>query len=66
MNTAILVFILIVIAVAIFYFGLIVGGWAMGKRLADATGRAILESDLSGIQQMELLDKIKEYAKESK
>ena len=66
MNTAILVFILIVIAIAIFYFGLIVGGWAMGKRLADATGKAILESDLTGIQQMELLDKIKEYAKESK
>ena len=63
MNTAILVFILIVIAIAIFYFGLIVGGWAMGKRLADATGRAITESDLTGIQQMELLDKIKEYAK---
>ena len=63
MNTAILVFILIVIAIAIFYFGLIVGGWSMGKRLADATGRAILESDLSGTQQMELLDKIKEYAK---
>ena len=66
MNTAILVFILIVIAIAIFYFGLIVGGWSMGKRLADATGRAILESDLTGTQQMELLDKIKEYAKESK
>lgn len=66
MNTAILVFILIVIAIAIFYFGLIVGGWAMGKRLADATGRAILESDLSGTQQMELLDKIKEYVKERK
>ena len=66
MNTAILVFILIVIAIAIFYFGLIVGGWSIGKRLADATGKAILESDLSGTQQMELLDKIKEYAKESK
>ena len=66
MKTAILVFILIVIAVAIFYFGIIVGGWAIGKRLADATGRAILESGLSGTQQMELLDKIKEYAKESK
>ena len=66
MNTAILVFVLIVIAIAIFYFGLIVGGWSMGKRLADATGRAILESDLSGTQQMELLDKIKEYVKERK
>ena len=63
MNTAILVFILIVIAIAIFYFGLIVGGWSMGKRIAEATVRAILESDLSGTQQMELLDKIKEYAK---
>ena len=63
MNTAILVFILIVIAIAIFYFGLLVGSWAMGKRLADATGKAILDSDLSGTQQMELLDKIKEYAK---
>ena len=66
MNTAILVFILIVIAIAIFYFGLIVGSWSMSKRLADAIGRAIIESDLSGTQQMELLDKIKEYAKESK
>lgn len=66
MNTAILVFILIVIAIAIFYFGLMVGGWSMGKRLADATGRAILESDLSGDKQLELLEKVKEYAKESK
>lgn len=63
MNTAILVFILIVIAIAIFYFGLLVGSWAMGKRLVDATDRAILESDLTGTQQMELLDNIKEYAK---
>ena len=66
MSTAILLFILIVIAIAIFYFGLTVGGWAIGKRLADAIGRAIAESDLSGTQQMELLDKIKEYAKENK
>ena len=66
MNTAILVFILIVIAIAIFYFGLIVGGWSMGKRLTDAIGRALIESDLSSTQKMELLDKIKEYAKETK
>lgn len=66
MITAILVFILILIAIAIFFFGLIVGSRSIGKRLADATGRAIAESDLSSTQQMELLDKIKEYAKESK
>ncbi len=66
MNTAILVFLLIVIAIAIFYFGIAVGGWAVGKRVTDAIGRAILESDLTVNQQMELLDKIKEYAKESK
>ena len=66
MNTAILLFILIVIAIAIFFLGIIVGCWAMGKRLTDAMGRAILESDLTGNQQMELLDKIKEYAKEGK
>ena len=66
MNTAILVFILIVIAIAIFYFGHVVGSWAACKRLADAIGRAFLESDLTGAQKMELLDKIKEYAKETK
>ena len=66
MSTAILVFILIVIAIAIFYFGLLVGAWAMVKRLAEATGKAILESDLTGSQQIALLNKIKEYAKESK
>lgn len=66
MSTAILLFILIVIAIVIFFFGLMVGSWSMSKQLADATCRAIFESDLSGTQQMELLDKIREYAKESK
>jgi Flp pilus assembly protein TadG len=64
MITAILVFILILIAIAIFYFGLMVGSWSTGKQLADAIGRALIESDLSSTQKMELLDKIKEYAKE--
>ena len=66
MSTAILLFILILIAIVIFFFGLMVGSWSMCKQLADATGRAIIESDLTVIQQTELLDKIKEYAKESK
>ena len=63
MNTAILVFILIVIAIAIFYAGIAVGAWSMGKRLTDATGKAITESSLTCDQKLELLDKIKEYAK---
>ena len=63
MKTAILVFILIVIAVAIFYFGIIVGGWAIGKRLADATGRALESSDLTCEQKLDILDKIQKEAK---
>ena len=63
MKTAILVFILIVIAVAIFYFGIIVGGWAIGKRLADATGRALDESDLTSEQKLHLLNTIQSDAK---
>ena len=63
MNTAILLFILIVIAIAIFSFGLIIGSRSMCERLAGATARAIAESSLSVEQQIELLEKIKEYAK---
>ena len=63
MSTAILVFILIVIAIAIFYAGLFLGAWTSARRLADATGKAIMESNLTCDQQLELLDKIKEYAK---
>ena len=66
MNTAILLFILIVIAIAIFSFGLIIGSRSMCERLAGATARAIAESSLSVEQQIELLEKIKEYAKENK
>jgi Flp pilus assembly protein TadG len=62
MNTAILVFILIVIAIAIFVFGLIVGSRSMCERLVNATAKAIAKSPLSATQRMELLDKIKEYA----
>ena len=64
MNTAILVFILIVIAIAIFYFGLFLGAWTSARRLADATGKAIVDSDLTLDQQSDLLDKIKEYSKQ--
>ena len=66
MSTAILVFILIVIAIAIFVFGLTVGSRSMCERLAGATARAIAESSLSVERQIELLEKIKEYAKEIK
>ena len=63
MKTAILVFILIVIAVAIFYFGIIVGGWAIGKRLADATEKALEESDLTCEQKLDILNRIQKEAK---
>ena len=63
MKTAILVFVLIVIAIAIFYLGMFVGGWAIGKKLADATGRAIEDSDLTSEQAYNLLDKIQKEAK---
>ena len=63
MSTAILVFILIVIAIAIFYLGLFLGAWTSARRLADATGKAIMDSDLTLDQQSDLLDKIKEYSK---
>ena len=63
MNTAILVFILIVIAIAIFYAGLFLGAWTSARRLADATGKAIMESSLTCDQQLELLDNLKTEGK---
>lgn len=63
MKTAILVFILIVIAVAIFYFGIVVGGWAIARKLADATGKALDASDLTCEQKLDILDKIQKEAK---
>ena len=63
MSTAILVFILIVIAIATFVFGLIIGSRSMCERLVKATCSAIAESSLTETQKIELLEKIKEYAK---
>ena len=63
MKTAILVFILIVIAVAIFYFGIVVGGWAIARKLVDATSKALDESDLTSYQKIDILDKIQKEAK---
>ena len=65
-KTAILVFILIVIAVAIFYFGLVIGGWMMGKRLIDATSDALDDSDLTNTQKINILEKIHERVKQEK
>ena len=63
MKTAILVFILIVIAVAIFYFGIVIGGWAIARKLVDATSKALDESDLTSEQKYNILDKIQKEAK---
>ena len=63
MKTAILVFILIVIAVAIFHFGIMVGAWASARKLVDATTKALDESDLTSLQKLELINKIEKEAK---
>ena len=63
MKTAILVFILIVIAVVIFYFGIVVGGWAIARKLIDAMIRALDESDLTSDQKLHLLNTIQKEAK---
>lgn len=63
MKTAILVFILIVIFVAIFYFGFIVGCWAVARKLIDATRKALDESDLSSEQELHILNTIQSEAK---
>lgn len=63
MKTAILVFILIVIAVVIFYFGIVVGGWAIARKLIDAMNKALEESDLTSEQKLHLLNTIQKEAK---
>lgn len=63
MKTAILVFILIVIAVVIFYFGIVVGGWAIARKLIDAMSKALDESDLTSDQKLHLLNTIQKEAK---
>ena len=63
MKTAILVFILIVIAVVIFYFGIVVGGWAIVRKLIDAMNKALDESDLTSDQKLHLLNTIQKEAK---
>jgi hypothetical protein len=52
-----------VIAVAIFYFGIVVGGWAIARKLVDATSKALDESDLTSYQKIDILDKIQKEAK---
>ena len=49
MSTAILVFILIVIAIAIFYFGLFLGAWTSARRLADATAAKVVTTTVAKV-----------------
>lgn len=63
MKTAILVFILIVIAIAIYCFGFIIGGLVTGKRLAGTIEKALEDSELTSEQKLDLLDKIQKEAK---
>jgi hypothetical protein len=62
-KIAILVFVLIVIAVAIFYVGVCIGSMVYGKRFAEVIGIAIAESDLTSEQKIRLLDNIEKKVK---
>lgn len=60
MTTAILTAVALLIAVALFYAGAIVGGYVISKQLAKAMLEAINESDLTDDEQLLLLEKIKQ------
>ena len=63
MNTAILVFILIMIAIGIFYIGALVGCMNITKKFKNAFLRISDETDLSHEQIMEILDIIEKELK---
>lgn len=63
MSTAILLFILIVIDIAIFCLGVAVGGWATGRKLMDAMIKALDESDLTSEQKIHLLETMQSETK---
>lgn len=58
-KTAILVFVLIVIAVVIFYIGICLGYLIYAKRLYIALRRAFEKSSMNSEQKIELLDNLK-------
>ena len=58
-KTAILEFVIIVIAVVIFYIGTYIGGVIYAKRLYIALRRALEESSMNSEQKIELLDNLK-------
>ena len=64
MITAILIVVMLIIIIAAFFGGVFVGSYSMGKKLADATCKAIDESDLTCDQKLALLDKVQQKAKE--
>jgi hypothetical protein len=63
MSTAILLFILIVIDIAIFCLGVAVGSWATGRKLMDAMSKALDESDLTSEQKIHLLETMQSETK---
>lgn len=63
MNTAILVFILIVIAIGIFYLGELVGCAIIARKIKNAFLRIGRETDISSEQKMEILDIIEKELK---
>lgn len=63
MSTAILLFILIVIDIAIFCLGVAIGGLATVRKLMDAMSKALDESDLTSEQKLHLLETMQSEAK---
>ena len=54
---------MIVIIVAVFYVGMFVGGYAIGKTTAEAIGKALDETNLTSLEKLNILDAIKKYSK---
>ena len=57
MTTAVLVAMAIIIAVAIFFAGVFVGGNATGRKLARALCDAMEQSSLTSEEKIDLLEK---------
>lgn len=63
MTTAILVFVMIVITIAVFYFGIRVGAIAATKKILEYVDKALDESSLSLNEKVKFVEKLAEATK---
>lgn len=63
MTTAILIFLLIVLFVGGFFFGVYVGGLLGIRRLWECVETALDNSDLTNLQRIQIAEKIKDATK---